>query len=271
MKDLKLLLFALLFSTFYLSAQSEEKNTFQAGEVVTYHAYYNWHFIWLNAGIVHFSVAEKQYMDEVAWFFSAIGRTYTGYDHFMKVRDTFEVYVNKDQFQPLDFNRVTNEGSTKSHHKYSFNYSNKRIYTSVRRGEDEAYKDSVVFMKEGVLDVLSMIYKARNINYEQYKINEKIPIRMIVDGEIHDLYIRYLGKETIENRDGRKFRCLKFSPLLVSGTIFKSGEDMTVWVTDDKCRIPIIVEAKVLIGSVKAVFVEAKGLLHPLNAEVFDN
>ena len=93
---------------------------------------------------------------------------------------------------------------------------------------------------------------------------------MVVDGEIHDIYIRYLGKETIKNRDGRTFKCLKFSPLLVEGTIFESGEDMTVWVTDDANRIPIIVEAKILIGSVKAVFVDAINTRHPITAEVID-
>ena len=91
---------------------------------------------------------------------------------------------------------------------------------------------------------------------------------MILDGKTYNLYIRYKGKEIIKNREGRRFRCLKFSPLLVEGTIFASGEDMTVWVTDDKNRIPIIVEAKILIGSVKAMFIKAKGLRHPMEAEI---
>ena len=58
--------------------------------------------------------------------------------------------------------------------------------------------------------------------------------------------------------------------MLVPGTIFESGEDMTVWVTDDLNRIPIIVEAKILIGSIKAVFVDATGLRNKITAEVFD-
>lgn len=91
---------------------------------------------------------------------------------------------------------------------------------------------------------------------------------MIIDGELHNLYIRYLGIEIIKNRDGKWYRCLKFSPLLVKGTIFESGEGMTVWVTDDLNRLPIIVEAKILVGSVKAVFYEAKGLKYPMTAEV---
>ncbi|SMO66136.1 Protein of unknown function [Saccharicrinis carchari] len=256
---------------FSVKGQCEVKNyTFKAGETVTYHAYYNWHFIWLNAGIVHFSVQNKTYNERDAWFLSAYGRTYKGYDKFMKVRDTFEVFVDKEQFAPLYFNRVTNEGSTKAHHKYWFNHDSRTIKTQIKKDDSSIFKEGTIALEDCTADLLSMVYKARNINYSTYKVNEKIPITMIVDGKIHHLFIRYLGKEIIKNRDGRKFRCLKFSPLLVPGTIFKSGEDMVVWVSDDNARVPIIVEAKVLIGSVKAVFVDAVGLRNPIEAEVLD-
>ncbi len=253
-------------------AQCEVDNfTFQGGEVVTYHAYYNWHFIWINAGIVHFSVQDRPYNGNDAWFFSAYGNTYKGYDPFMKVRDTFEVFVDKQKFQPLFFNRVTKEGSTESHHQYSFNYSNNKIDSYIKKDGATSFKKSELQLQDCTNDVLTMVYKARNIDFSKYKKNDKIPIRMIVDGEVHDLFIRYLGKEEIENRDDRRFRCLKFSPLLIPGTIFSSGEDMTVWVTDDKSRIPIVVEANVVVGSVKAVFVDAVGLRNPISAEILDD
>ena len=50
--------------------------------------------------------------------------------------------------------------------------------------------------------------------------------------------------------------------MLVEGTIFKGGEDMTIWVTDDGNRVPIMVEAKILIGSVKAIITGAEGLVN---------
>lgn len=264
--------FFLLFAFFSNGkAQCSVENfSFQPGEKVIYNAYYNWHFIWLNAGIVNFNVESKTYNNTDSWFFSAYGKTYSGYDPFMKVRDTFEVYVDKANFQPLFFNRVTKEGSTESHHKYFFNYTQNLINTQIKKDESIGYKDSTVVIKNCTNDLLTMVYKARNLNFSQYNVDDKIPINMIVDGKTYDLYIRYLGKETIKNRDGRKFRCLKFSPLLVPGTIFESGEDMTVWVTDDLNRIPIIVEAKILIGSIKAVFVDATGLRNKITAEVFD-
>ena len=254
-----------------VNAQCDIENyTFEGGEVVTYHAYYNWHFIWLNAGIVHFSVEDKSYEGKDTWFLSAYGRTYNSYDKFMEVRDTFEAYVDKERFDPIYFNRVTKEGSTVGHHSYWFDYQSKLIRTQCKKGKETYFKDSAIVLQSCTADLLTMVYKARNIDYSKYQVNEKIPIRMIVDNKIYDLYIRYQGRELIKNRDGRKFRCLKFSPLLVPGTIFESGEDMTVWVTDDQARVPIVVEAKVLIGSVKAVFVDAVGLRNPMTAEVYD-
>ena len=60
-------------------------------------------------------------------------------------------------------------------------------------------------------------------------------------------------------RDGKKYRCIKVSALLVEGTIFKGGEDMLIWITDDSNRIPVLVEAKILIGSVKACLNKVEG------------
>ncbi len=258
----------LLLLNLPLSAQCNDSNTaFRAGELVKYHAYYNWGFIWINAGHVSFNVDATSVNEAPAYHLKAHGATYSSYDLLFKVRDTFETKVDTLHLEPFEFKRITNEGSYHANYHYQFDQKQRLIHASIQK-EKEARRDTVLEWKSCSFDLLSMVYKARNIDYSMYQINEKIPIRMVVDGEVHDIYIRYLGKETIKNRDGRKFKCLKFSPLLVEGTIFKSGEDMTVWVTDDANRIPIIVEAKILIGSVKAVFVDAINTRYPMSAEV---
>ena len=265
-KLLSATLLALL--TLQLNAQCNDRNTaFKAGELVKYHAYYNWGFIWLNAGQVSFSVDDITVDEEPAYHLKAHGATYSSYDFLFKVRDTFETKVDTLHLEPFEFKRITNEGSYHANYLYQFDRENRLIKAQIQK-KKEPQRDTVLQWNDCSFDLLTMVYKARNIDYSKYAINEKIPISMVVDGEIHDIYIRYLGKETIKNRDGRRFNCLKFSPLLVEGTIFKSGEDMTVWVTDDDNRIPIIVEAKILIGSVKAVFVDAINTRYPITAEV---
>jgi hypothetical protein len=221
----------------------------------------------LNAGIVHFSVNKSNHAGKAAYQLKAIGSSLKNYDFFFTVRDTFIAVVDTATLLPYMASRSTREGSYTTYEKYRFDELKKVIHSSVSK-EGAPWQHRLLQWKSCTVDVLTMVYKARNIDFLKYRPNDKIPIRMVVDGEIHDLYIRYRGIETIKTRDNKTFRCLKFSPLLMEGTIFKKGEDMTVWVTDDKNRIPIMVEAKILIGSVKAIFVEATGTKFPFAAQI---
>lgn len=266
---LALVLFAAGFFQSITGQCYNEEVVFQPGEEVHYNAYYNWGLVWVNAGRVTFGVEEDQWNDRPAWHLKAHGNSRKAYDVFFKVRDSFEVWVDPHSLKPFEFHRKTHEGSYRAHFHYLFDDEAREVNASISKRE-KPYRDTVLTWPECTYDILSMVYQARNIDFSKYQKDEKIPINMIVDGEVHNLYIRYLGRETIKDRSGRKFRCLKFSPLLVEGTIFEEGEDMTVWVTDDKSRIPIVVEAKILVGSVKAVFTDAEGLKHPMSAEVTD-
>ncbi|HSH53034.1 MAG TPA: DUF3108 domain-containing protein, partial [Bacteroidales bacterium] len=80
--------------------------------------------------------------------------------------------------------------------------------------------------------------------------------------------VRFLGREVIKLHNKQKFKTIKFSALLVEGTIFKGGEDLLIWVTDDLNRIPVLIEAKILIGSVKATLLSTENLKFPLDSEI---
>lgn len=245
----------------------DKNDTFLAGEKVTYHAYYNWGMIWLDAGHVEFQVKEGNYEGKEIYHFDAGGRTFRKYDFFFKVRDHFQAYVNKQTLKPLWFERRTSEGGYSVHNIYRYQQDKNIVYTEADNSK-EPYEADTLDIDSCTFDVLTSIYSARNIDYDKFEVNEKIPVKMIVDNDVYDLYIRYRGRETIELKTGRTFRTLKFSPRLVEGTIFKGGEQMTVWVTDDKNRVPVLIEAKVLVGSVKAVLKQTENLRYPIEAEV---
>lgn len=240
---------------------------FKGGEKATYNAFYNWHFVWMNAGLVTFTAQTTQYQSKPVYKLMAVGNTLKAYDNFYKVRDTFVSYVDTAGLKPYFFQRKTSEGSYLAYENTKFDYDKNLISMSISK-DKEPYVNTSLLYRDCTFDVLSMVYRARNIDFGKCKINDKIPMRMVVDGEISDLFIRYLGKEQVTTREGRTFNCVKFSPLLMEGTIFEAGEGMTVWVTDDRNRIPIVVEAKILIGSVKAVFVGIENARYPITAEV---
>jgi hypothetical protein len=111
--------------------------------------------------------------------------------------------------------------------------------------------------------MLSSFYFARTIDFSNARIGEVFTIPTFVDGEEFPLKIRYLGKENLKSRTGT-YRCLKFVPVVQEGRIFKEEEDMTVWITDDKNRIPVLAQAKVLVGSIKMELVEYRNLSNPI-------
>ncbi len=112
------------------------------------------------------------------------------------------------------------------------------------------------------------MYYARNVDLSKYKKNDKIPLTFVIDNKIYTLYGRYLGKEVIKTKKQTKYRCIKLKLLLVEGTIFKGGEDLVVWVTDDKNRIPIKISAKILVGSIKVYLSSTTGLRYKLNSKI---
>lgn len=259
----------LLFVTASISAQCDARNAaFTAGERLTYQAYYNWHFIWVNGGEVLFKTDPITYRQKPAMKLTALAKTHKKYDVLLTIRDTFIAIIDTSRLEPLWSARSVKEGSYVANEYYRFDYDKKQIVTSLKV-DKKPDRNLTVPMKECTMDLLTMVYKARNIDFSKYRTSDKIPTRMIVDGVIHDLYITYLGKEIIKTKDqNQTFRCIKFKPMLMKGTLFDAGEDMTVWVTDDANRIPVMVEAKITIGSVKAILFDAKGLRHPITAEV---
>ncbi len=266
MKQISFLLFIFLFAcNFFADAQLSNNNkAFRVGEKLEYEIAYNWGFIWLPAGTVTFQLKTDYFQGQNVYHLNAFGITYKTYDWFFKVRDYFQSYVDTLNFAPLWAERNTNDGGYKAYENYVFNAPLKKIFVEVKTSEKFPKHDTLK-MLDGLADVLTAAYQIRNRDYSGYKINDKIPIWVLIDGKAHPLYIRYLGKEVITLRDNRKFNCLKLASLLIEGTVFKGGEDLTVWISDDDNHIPIVAEAKIIVGSVKAVFINSENLRSPLN------
>ncbi len=240
------------------------------GETITYEAYYNWGFIWLNAATIRFAASDTTVNGEQRVKFESIGRTYSGYDFFFTVRDTFIVTAEPTTFDPRTYYQSNYEGKRMTYNSWLYGDSPYTLKGTCRISENKKKLTTTqidTIRSPISFDVLTMVYKARNIDFSLYNEDDKIPIQLLINGENYDLYIRYQGKEDIQLKNGRRFHCLKFTPLLVDGTVFSGGEDMVVWVTDDPNRLPVAVEAKILVGSVKAQLNNVEGLRHPLESE----
>jgi hypothetical protein len=262
-----LLLFILfLFVWNLLESQCIPENfSFSAGETVNYDVYYNWGFLWVNAGYVQFRVKEKEFRKRKVYHLESYGNTYKSYDWIFKVRDYYQSYVDVETFEPLWFYQQNSEGGYEANNKYFFDQKKNKAYIYTQNSE-RPFKKDTLHVPECTYDVLSLIYFARNIDFSGLGIGDSVPVKALLDTSVYDLYIRYLGKEVCKSKDGKKYNCIKFAALLVEGTMFKGGEDLIAWVTDDRNRIPVLVEAKILVGSVKAYVKNIEGNRNPINS-----
>ncbi len=234
------------------------KNTsFQGGENITYTVFYSVVGMYINAGTATFSTTLERMNNKPVYHVVGTGSSNSKYDWIFKVRDKYESYIDTANLQPLKFIRNVDEGGYKKYENITFNQTANTAITT----------DGVYKVPNCIQDVLSSIYYARNINFNQYKPGDKIPFDMFLDNEVFHLYIRYLGKEIVKTKYG-KFRAIKFKPLLVKGTMFEGGEKMTVWVTDDPNHIPLRIESPISVGSVKVDMMQYRGLRHPLTSLV---
>lgn len=240
-----------------------ENKTFQGGEEITYKLYYNWGIMWLSAGEVTFKVNDmgSQYHVAVA------GRTYKSYEWFFKVRDYYDTYIDKNSLLPKTAIRNVREGKYRLYDEITFDQENKKASSLRGKTKDVATKKNYN-LGECMHDMLSVIYYSRNIDFESYKEGEEFPVKIFMDKEVWPLNVKYKGKQSRKKVKGKgKFNTIKFSPQVVSGRVFKEGEEMMVYVSDDKNRIPLLIESPVSVGSVKAVLKNYKGLKYDMTAK----
>jgi hypothetical protein len=234
------------------------KNTaYKNGETVKMTVYYSTMGAYIGAGDATFTTTLERFNGKPVYHAVGVGNSYPFFDNFYKVRDRYESYIDTNTLLPVKFIRNVDEGGFKIYNNVTFNQTTNTAVST----------KGVFKITDCMQDVVSAMYYARSINFDKLKVGDKIPFDMFLDDEVHHLYLRYLGKEKIKTQYG-KFRAIKFKPLLIKGTMFKGGEGMTAWVSDDPNHLLLRVESPIVVGSIKVDMMGYKNLRYPLSSLV---
>lgn len=253
------IIFLLLFAAppaLHAQINCGNKNTaYQAGEKLAFKVYYNMGMVWVGAGLASFTTTMEKMNGRNVYHVVGDGKTLKSYEWFYKVRDRYETYIDAETLLPVKFYRNVNEGGFKFTNNVYFNQTTNKATSA----------NGTFVVPQCVQDVLSSIFFARNIDYNSYPIGAKIPFSMFLDDQVYKLSITYLGKEKITTKYGT-FKAIKIKPLLISGTIFKEGDQMTIWISDDANHIPLRVDSPILVGSIKVDLVDYDKLRNPFSS-----
>ena len=228
---------------------------FQVGEVLRYRVTYG--FMDAGEAIMEVKSTTRKGGNRPLYHVVGTGRTLGGFNSFYKVNDVYESYIDKQSIMPWYFKRDVNEGGFKINQEYTFKQDQNKVHNG------KTYFDTPM----GIQDMVSSFYNARTIDYRGLKPGRVYSFKCFMDDEIFTLKIKYVGDEIVRVRKG-KFNCHKFVPVVQTGRYFKSEDDVQFWVTADANKIPLLVRAKIPVGTVKMHLVEWDGLKNELSSKV---
>jgi hypothetical protein len=263
-----ILLIALILPLTPTSAQKTydpEQLPFLPGEELTYKIYYNWNFVWLAAGEVTFKVWDNG----TQWHMQAFGRTYDSYEWFFIVDDRYESWVDKRTLLPNFSERSVNEGDYHMYEKIQFNQAAKHmtVWRAPKKGQPEGKTEHTV--NKNVFDVLSSMYWLRTSNFYERGAGATENFNIFMDQAEYPLKMKYLGKTPAKKvHNMGRYKTMRFQPTVIAGNVFNEDAKMSVWVSDDQNKIPVLIESPVSVGSVKVVLKEYKNLKYPFEAKV---
>lgn len=229
-----------------------ENNAFKPGEKLVYRLTYG--IFDAGEAVLKVDESKKQVRGRKLWRVRGIGRTISAFEWFYKVNDRYESYMDAESLFPWMFVRRVDEGGHKIEQDYTFYQHQNKVDNGAGKKFD---------VPNMVQDMISSFYYARTLDYDKAKVGDQFLVNIFLDDELFPTKIKYLGKDVIKTRTG-KYRCHKFAPVVQEGRVFNSEEDLTVWITDDGNKIPIMAKANLKVGSMKMHLVEWTGLSNPM-------
>lgn len=247
-------LLVILFAFFVFGASAQEESAFKSGEWFKFRIHYGL----INAGYATLEVKDAS-INEMP-VYHVIGQGYTtGLSRwFFKVEDNYESYFDKTELKPYRFIRQIDEGGYTKDIEILFDHEKQEaLVNNIKHNRKNTYQ-----ITDGVQDMVSAFYYLRNnYNAKELKKGDELTLDMFFDEETFPFKLRYLGKEVIRTKFGR-IECLMFRPYVLAGRVFKEEESLTLWVSNDKNKIPLRIKASLAVGSLKADLDAFKGLNH---------
>ncbi|TYP98472.1 uncharacterized protein DUF3108 [Sphingobacterium allocomposti] len=230
--------------------------TYKEGEKLTYKLRYG--IISAATGTLKVEKSKLRFSNPNVYHLSAFGQTSGAFSVFYTVKNQYDSYIDGDTYLPYLYTEDIHEGSYTRREYATFDHKSKKV---------TGKKGTFTSPTSQFFDLLSAYYFSRNLDLSSLKKGGTFKISYFLNDEVAQLGVRYLGVEKIKTPLGT-VECLKFSPEITPGRIFKKDSQLLLWVTNDGNRIPVKAQVEILIGSVTMELVQASGLKYKLGERV---
>lgn len=171
--------------------------------------------------------------------------TFNKWDSYFKIRDLYESYVDPANYHPSLHKRNVYEGGYTKTEKYTFKPN--RTITSVSKRMTKPEQTKTIKIAPNTVDVVSMIYKIRLVDFSKIKIGQSVPFSLIFDEKEYQVLIKLLGKETVSAGNLGKKECYKLA-IVAKTDKLKGVNKNLIWLSTDKNRIPCQIKFHIPVG-----------------------
>ena len=262
MKNLIVAVTILTFSFSYSQTNkkrfiSNSIDSFKTGEWLQFRVHYGF----FNASEIEIKLERKKIDSVTVFHAKGYGRSTGLLRFFFKVEDYYESYFRESNGLPIWFIRDIYEGGYTKNLEMFFNHDLNTVKLNDKKNDKILNFD----INSNAQDLISAFYYLRNFyNTNNLEIGEEININMFFDAENYLFKLRFLGYDFLNTKFG-KVECMRFRPYVQSGRVFKEQESVTLWISNDKNKIPIKMKADLKIGSIECDLENFKNLNHPFN------
>lgn len=187
------------------------------------------------------------------------GKTTGFIELFYTIKERFESYFDEEAMIPYEFLRHTREN----------NYKKDDIVTFRQDDHLAVSLTKIMSIPPNVQDIISGFYYSRTVDISDLKPGGIIQIPFFLDDSVYNSRIIFKGKETVKTKLG-KFKCLAFRPMVATGSAFDDPYPVTVWITDDANRLPVLIESELSVGRARVELISYSGLANPVDAKLSD-
>jgi hypothetical protein len=256
-------LFLFILSLLPVIAQCKLTNTaFTSGENIEYDLYFDMGLLKARAGKGSLQIMDANYRGENAYKTVMLLNTSGIAGNLYTVNDTLTSYIDHN-LRPLLFTKESYEGKDYSIERQSFTYKGNEIsIRAFRTRNNIARFDEVVTTDQCTYDYLSVISYVRNLDYSNMKIGDKLYIRFISGRKPVDMYVNFKGTSSLKANDGKTYNVINISLTIQDDAFTNPKESIKASLTNDKNRLPVVIDTSLKIGSVRAVMRGVSGARH---------
>ena len=250
----QILIIILLLAGSFVFAQGVKNNgepVFKVGERLDYRLRYG--FITAAEASIRVEETTAQFDNNPVFHLVAEGRTAGSFNFFYKVRNRYDSYVDKKTMAPYLYTENIREANYRRNDKARFYQEEKKVVSN----------NGTFYASGQTFDVVSAYYFARNLNISALTEGDTFSLDYFLHDGISKMDIQYVGKEVVKTSLGY-VRCIKFSPSIQPGRIFRKNSKLYLWITDDANRIPVKAHVEILVGSVTLELISAEGLKYTM-------